>query len=173
MTWADGETGLAGTVSADNSLVGAVVSGVSDQVGSGGVTALAYGNYVVASPAWSNSEGAVTWGNGTTGTVGTVSADNSLVGSISNYNPTGLGDQVGSGGVTSLTNGNYVVVSTSWDGQTGAVTWGDGTTRGPSGPSRLPTGLPSAAQHGRCRKPRRHGLVRWELRGGLSDLEQW
>ncbi len=128
VTWADGETGLAGTVSADNSLVGAVVSGVSDQVGSGGVTALAYGNYVVASPAWSNSEGAVTWGNGTTGTVGTVSADNSLVGSISNYNPTGLGDQVGSGGVTSLTNGNYVVVSTSWDGQTGAVTWGNGTT---------------------------------------------
>jgi trimeric autotransporter adhesin len=63
----------------------------------------------------------VTWGNGTTGTSGTVSAANSLVGNTP-------GDQVGGvqplGGVTALTNGNYAVLSTN----KGTVTRGNGTT---------------------------------------------
>ena len=47
---------------------------------------------------------------------------NSLVGSTAN-------DQVGSSGVTALSNGNYVVSSIYWNngGHAGAVTWGSGT----------------------------------------------
>ena len=87
-------------------------------MGSGGITALSNGNYVVGSTFWDNgtitNAGAVTWGNGTTGVSGAVSATNSLVGSKAN-------DQVGSGGITALTNSNYVVRSPSFDGQRGAV----------------------------------------------------
>ena len=41
-------------------------------------------------------------------------------------------DQVGAGGVTALSNGNYVVRSPYWDNgaaaDAGAVTWGNGTS---------------------------------------------
>ena len=128
VTWGDGLTGTTGQVSALNSLVG---SNVDDFVGSGGVTALAKGNYVVASPDWNNEEGAATWCNGATGTFETVSANNSLVGSHPTASSPGFGDLVGSAGVTALSNGNYVVDSKDWNNRTGAVTWGngaDGTT---------------------------------------------
>jgi hypothetical protein len=126
VTWMNGTTGVSGVFSGDNSLVG---STTDDEVGNQGVTALANGNYVVKSPYWHNGAiayaGAVTWGNGTTGVKGMVSAANSLVGSTAN-------DLVGDGGVTALTNGNYVVVSPAWSNGTatnaGAVTWGNGTT---------------------------------------------
>jgi hypothetical protein len=122
VTWGSGTSGVSGAISAANSLIG-VTAG--DQVGNGGVTALTNGNYVVASPCWNNGlavcVGAVTWGSGTTGVSGVVSAANSLVGSTT-Y------DRVGLSGVTALTNGNYVVVSPTWDNLTGAVTWGNGTT---------------------------------------------
>src|SRR5262249_6240507 len=85
------------------------------------------GNYVVASLNWDNgavvNAGASTWGSGTTGVSGAVSAANSLVGSTA-------GDFVGS--VTALTSGNYVVRSPNWDNgavaNAGAATWGSGTT---------------------------------------------
>jgi len=126
VTWCNGTTGLNGGVTAANSLVGTTSS---DQVGSGGVTALSNGNYVVESLVWDNgavsNAGAVTWGNGATGVNGAVSAANSLVGTTAS-------DQVGSGGVTALSNGNYVVESLVWDNgavsNAGAVTWGNGTT---------------------------------------------
>ncbi len=126
VTWGSGTTGVSGTISSSNSLVG---STASDQVGNGGVTALTNGNYVVSSLSWANGvatfAGAVTWGSGTTGVRGPVSSSNSLVGSTAS-------DQVGNGGVTALTNGNYVVRSLGWDNGTianaGAVTWGSGTT---------------------------------------------
>ena len=95
-------------------------------MGSGGITVLANGNYIVCSPQWSNGAvtqaGAVTWGSGTTGVSGVVSAANSLVGSQQ-------GDQVGNSTpakplydkfypnivvnyeVVVLPNGNYVVSS--------------------------------------------------------------
>jgi hypothetical protein len=125
-TWGNGTTGIIGTVSASNSLVGGKAD---DQISNYGVTALSNGNYVVRSNVWDNGAvtdvGAVTWGNGTTGIIGTVSATNSLVGSTAS-------DQVGDASVTALTNGNYVVGSTQWDNgaavDAGAVTWGDGTT---------------------------------------------
>ncbi len=127
VTWGDGASGVTGTVSASNSLVG---STTADQIGSGGVTALTNGNYAVSSPSWNNgglaaAAGAATWGNGTTGVIGAVSASNSLVGSI-------VSDQVGSGGITALTNGDYAVLSPLWNNglatTAGAATWGSGTS---------------------------------------------
>jgi hypothetical protein len=121
---------VSGTISASNSLVG---TNNFDEVGVGGITALANGNYVVNSPVWNNGAaaqvGAVTWGNGTTGVSGVASAANSLVGS------TPL-DQVSLAGVTALANGNYVVSSPLWDNggivDAGAVTFGtNGSTTGP------------------------------------------
>jgi Ca2+-binding RTX toxin-like protein len=127
-TWGNGLGGTVGPVSASNSLVGQVNEG---GIATGGVTALANGNYVVVSPGWQDagsSVGAVTWGNGSGGTVGDVSTANSLTGATS-------GDSVGQGGVVALTNGNYVVSSPFWQtgGATvGAVTWaqGDGSAAG-------------------------------------------
>jgi hypothetical protein len=128
-TWVNGASGSPkGTVSSTNSLVG---STAGDQVGMG-VTALTNGNYVVVSPLWDGvavDVGAATWGRGTTGTKGTVSSANSLVGSQ-------LNDYVSSGNVIPLTNGNYVVGSPQWDGSAadvGAVTWGKGNS-GITGP---------------------------------------
>ena len=110
-----GGTG-AGAVYLFNGTTGALISTLigshaGDNIGSGGVTALADGNYVVESPDWTNGAaadlGAVTWGSGTAGVSGAVSATNSLVGSTAN-------DSVGSGGVTALSDGNYVVDSPNW-----------------------------------------------------------
>jgi hypothetical protein len=119
-TFGSGTSGVSGVVSATNSLVG---SSASDQVGNFGVTALSNGNYVVLSRDWDNGAitdaGAATFGSGTSGISGVVSAANSLVGSSAS-------DQVGSFGVTALSNGNYVVLSRDWDNgaivNAGAVT---------------------------------------------------
>ncbi|WP_199540970.1 two-partner secretion domain-containing protein [Paraburkholderia kururiensis] len=117
-TWGSGTGGVVGVVSSANSLVG---SNVDDSVGHDGITPLANGNYVVSSSAWNGGMGAVTWGSGTSGVVGVVSSANSLVGSVAN-------DSVGVGGITPLINGNYVVSSANWNGGMGAVTWGSGTS---------------------------------------------
>lgn len=121
-TWGSGATGIAGTVSAANSLVG---SNTDDRVGKL-IVPLSDGDYVVASNEWNNGTtykvGAATWGNGVTGTTNTVSIANSLIGSSE-------GDAVGTS-VTALTNGNYVVTTQTWDNgviaDVGAATWGNG-----------------------------------------------
>ncbi|KAA0131452.1 hypothetical protein FYZ48_25230 [Gimesia chilikensis] len=122
VTFGDGMVGINGTISSDNSLIG---SSNNDYVGNGGVVALPNGNYVAISNVWSFDKGAVSFGNGTTGLTGVLSASNSLVG-------TENGSFVGKGGVTVLANGNYVVVSSGWGDASfdnlGAVTWGSGTT---------------------------------------------
>ena len=133
VTWGSGISGVAGPISASNSLVG---NSASPPLGPGtSVTALTNGNYVVNNPRWSpdgtnSAWGAVTWGSGTAGVSGQISASNSLVGSRA-------GDTVSGDGVVALSNGNYVVSSTSWalgeKSDVGAVTWGDGTT-GITGP---------------------------------------
>ncbi len=126
VTWGSGTAGVSGPVSATNSLVG---STANDYVGTS-VMPLSNGNYVVSSLYWNNAAGAATWGSGTAGASGPVSATNSLVGSTAN-------DSVGNGGVTPLSNGNYVVDSPTWTNgaaaNAGAVTWGSGTA-GVSGP---------------------------------------
>ncbi|HEX2828325.1 MAG TPA: filamentous hemagglutinin N-terminal domain-containing protein [Burkholderiales bacterium] len=124
VTWGNGTMGITGAVSAANSLVGSIAN---DRVGSGGVTALSNGNYVVASPLWDaavQNVGAATWGNGTTGITGAVSAANSLTGNV-------LNDEVGLGGVTALTNGNYVVTSPNWNSGMGAATLRNGAAADP------------------------------------------
>ncbi len=119
VTWGDGAAGTAGIVAASNSLVGTYPD---DRVGgSFGVTTLANGNYVVGSQWWNDYRGAATWADGTTGVTGPVSAANSLVG-VHRF------DSIGNGGITALSNGNYVVSSSSWNGERGASTWADGTT---------------------------------------------
>ncbi len=123
VTFASGTTGISGFVSPANSLVGSIQN---DRVGIGGIYPLPNGNYVVNSTNWDGAAedvGAVTFGNGTTGISGVVSPANSLVGSTED-------DQVGSTPITVLTNGNYVVTSSQWNGtaaDVGAVTFGDGT----------------------------------------------
>ncbi|MEI7788755.1 MAG: MBG domain-containing protein [Chlorobiaceae bacterium] len=138
VTWCNGIGGSVGKVNETNSLVGSTKNDCigSNDSGSNDVTALTNGNYVVCSGYWDNGKainaGAVTWGDGLSGTVGAVSPENSLVGSKT-------GNQVGwgSAAVTPLKNGHYVVVSALWDNGTatnaGAVTWcnGLGGTVGP------------------------------------------
>jgi hypothetical protein len=128
VTWGSGTSGVSGPVSSSNSLVGTLNSEYGDHVGMWGVTALNNGNYVIASPQWSSptvlGAGAVTWGSGTSGVSGAVSSSNSLVG-------TNAGDSIGGlagGGVTALSNGNYLVISPYWNSGAGAVTWGSGTS---------------------------------------------
>ncbi|MBN1537621.1 MAG: hypothetical protein JW908_12865 [Anaerolineales bacterium] len=126
VTWGDGTTGISGAVSSSNSLV----SNGLQSAGNGGVIALTNGNYVVSTPTWGNEAlhlnnvGAVTWGDGSIGITGMISTTNSLVGDFTYAS-------VGNGGLVALANGNYVVISSSWDNgsanNAGAVTWGNGT----------------------------------------------
>ncbi|MCT0224102.1 YDG domain-containing protein, partial [Synechococcus sp. CS-1328] len=133
VTWGNGSLGIAGEISSLNSLVG---SSANDRVGVDGITVLSNGNYVITSSDWNlvstvatiSGAGAVTWVDGRFGLTGVVSSDNSLVGSNTN-------DWVGwnsGNGVVGLANGNYLVVSSSWDrpsiADAGAVTWGNGTS---------------------------------------------
>ncbi|MBL9117997.1 MAG: hypothetical protein JNJ83_23515 [Verrucomicrobiaceae bacterium] len=102
-------------------------STIGDKVGSGGLTSLDSGNFVVRSPDWDNGgtvdAGAVTFGHAETGfdvgALSNVTSSNSLVGGNTN-------DSVGSDYVAALTNGHYLVLSPGWNGTRGAVTWGNG-----------------------------------------------
>lgn len=133
VTWGNGASGVKGTISAANSLVGTTSD---DQVGTY-LTALNNGNYVTGTPFWNNvgssatDAGAATWGNGATGIKGAVSPLNSLVGTTTN-------DKIAGNGIVELTNGNYVVTSPGWTNtvtgaaNAGAFTWGSGLA-GPVG----------------------------------------
>ena len=116
-----------------NSLVGTVAA---DAVGI--VTVLTNGNYVVNSASWDNGAitdaGAVTWCSGVTGCpVGDVSPANSLVGST-------VSDQISSSQVAALSDGNYLVRSSSFDNgataQAGEITFGAGNGGTRAGISR-------------------------------------
>lgn len=147
VTFASGSSEITGVPTTANSLTG---SNPADAVGSGGITVLTNGHYVVNSMNWKNGSvakaGAVTWGNGTTGVKGAISSLNSLVGSITN-------DSVGSGGVLALANGNYVVSSLVWDHagsivNAGAVTWANGNS-GITGSVNSANSMLGAQSHGR------------------------
>jgi hypothetical protein len=131
-TWASGTGGTVGVITSSNSLIG---TSAFDNIGGAAAAELTNGNYVIGSPSWDNPSGtvidagAVTWGNGTGGTVGQVTSSNSLVGTSQN-------DQVGPFAL--LTNGNYVAYAPGWDNPSGpkdvgAATWcnGAGGTVGP------------------------------------------
>ncbi len=90
--------------------------------GTGGVTLLKNGSYLVLANAWNGSMGSVTFGSGSAGVAGAVSSSNSLVGSAS-------GDAYGNS-VVELSGSNYLVVAPYSDlgaSDGGAVTWGSGT----------------------------------------------
>ena len=135
-TFCNGSMPTAGPVTSGNSLIGTPTSVIA----TGGVTALANGNYAVRSPAWDNGSldqaGAVTFGIGNGGVTGQVSIGNSIVGSSA-------GDAVGqelslcTPPVTPLSDGNFIVFSPSWRNVNivgaGAVTLGrsNGSVVGP------------------------------------------
>lgn len=172
VTWFNTTTGLlsdgsqGGVLSSTNSLVG---SHAGDLIGYrlpvDGVKELANGNFLLVNPQWHDERGAVTWGSGTAGVAGTISASNSLVGdtastsiglSAPNNHYTFVdgrhfesdwiqrssnkaGDQVGAGGVTALADGNAAIASPFWSStgawdatgapsSLGAATWLNGTT---------------------------------------------
>lgn len=130
VTWVNGETGLQGMISPENSLVG---SSRNDRVGSMGALPLENGNFVVVSPDWSNGAanakaGAVTLGDGEAGsTVGAVGPANSLVGEFPDDRVGATGTALDQRGVFALENGHYIVGSPGWGrADEGAATWGDG-----------------------------------------------
>ena len=96
-------------------------------MGSGGVTALTNGNYVVSSSNWANgtiaNAGAVTWGSGTS------RRHRAWCPAPTRWSAARRTTRWVTG-VTALTNGNYVVGSANWANGTityaGAVTWGNG-----------------------------------------------
>ena len=125
VTFCNGTTGRPGEeVTSANSLVG---SSFSDFVGN--VTPLTNGNYVVTAGLWDNGTmqnvGAATFCSGTSGCTGPVTPANSLIGSAP-------GNSVGGNGALALANGNYVVLSGSWDNgatsNVGALTPCNGTS---------------------------------------------
>ena len=59
----------------------------------------------MVSPLWNQGDGAVTWGDGTTGITGTPTSGNSLI------NLPGLGGGFGAQGVSVFPDGNYIF----WD----------------------------------------------------------
>lgn len=129
-TWSDGVNGTTtGSVTSNNSLIG---STANDLVGSR-IAILTNGHYVVTTSSWDDPStgatdvGAVTWGKGTGGIVGNISASNSFVGTNRN-------DRVGSGAIAVLNNGNYAFASPFWYKERGAVTWGDGGGGNSHGP---------------------------------------
>ncbi len=85
VTWGSGVIGVTGPVSIVNSLVGTTAN---DNVGNLSVIALTNGNYMVHSYSWDNTApaaidaGAVSLGNGFTGTAGQVSSANSVLGTV-------------------------------------------------------------------------------------------
>ena len=124
VTLVNGVTGLDGTVSSANSLIG-ISQGGSWQ-SNNEVTALPDGNYVVDNPYWHDGTGFAAWGNGMTGLSGLVSSSNSLLGSQP-------GDYIGIGGtgnstIMVLANGNYLIASPQWNDSEGAVTWANEAT---------------------------------------------
>lgn len=127
VTWINGEGAMSGTLSASNSQTG---TRANDEVGSGGVTLLPNGHFVVLSPRWTAGEGAIpragaaSWHSGSGSTAGVISPANALVGTASD-------DLVGAS-VVVLANANYLVVTPGWDQNgglltdAGAVSWGPG-----------------------------------------------
>jgi hypothetical protein len=111
VTWCDGTGPTSALMTAANSLVG---TRFNDNVGSR-IVALANGHYAVTSWDWNDATrtrvGAVTWGNGNGGTVGTLGPGNSLLGGRTDdrIGRTDL-SLVGPGAVA-LPDGHYVVAS--------------------------------------------------------------
>lgn len=129
VTWANGTSGITGTISSSNSFLG---STANERMGV--VYPLLNGNYVVTSRGWDNgalaNAGAVTWCNGATGRTGYPNTGNSMIGGIANSN---IAFNINPSGnsISALPNGNYLINSPKWSNgsntETGALTWCSGT----------------------------------------------
>lgn len=98
LTWGDGDGGTQGAVGVGNSLVGAQGGDAIAQY----VRVLANGDFVVASPYWSQRRGAATWGDGQGPLIGVVGPENSLVGKDTT-------DFVTAYGIQALPDGGYSI----------------------------------------------------------------
>jgi hypothetical protein len=114
-TWCDANLGINGVVSATNSLVG---NAFNSKIG-GKIFALPNSNYVICSPNWNAGKGAATLCDGNTGRFGIISETTSLIGANA--------DAIGRDGITILADGNYIVNSSGYEFNKGAVTWCSGT----------------------------------------------
>jgi hypothetical protein len=99
-------------------------NGISDDYFGNSVAELSNGNIVITALYSDIQDGAADVGR-----VYLYSPTGTLISTLSG---TTTNDNVGYGGITALSNGNYVVASNSWHNGTtafaGAVTWGSGTT---------------------------------------------
>lgn len=117
ITIGDGHVGLQGPISLANSLVGA---SAGDKLGSGGLLGLPNSDFVIGSPEWTRSgvaaAGATTYVSGKSPLPGTITPDNSIVGSMP-------GDRVGAA-IMPIPNDRYAVVVRAKDLSTpsGAIT---------------------------------------------------
>lgn len=118
VTWANGNSGTVGRVTAQNSLVGIATHAWLTSVN---LVKLTNGNIVINFPEWNVGRGAVTFMNVGKPVVGVISAENSMIG-------TNEFDKIGEGGIIPLINGNYVFSSPQWANKKGAVTWVNGDT---------------------------------------------
>jgi filamentous hemagglutinin family protein len=128
VTWVNGATGLTGVVSVANSIRG----NVGDQVGSGGITELtgaAQGNFVIASPSWGGTAGASTWVDGSNGLMSGASIPGGFVSQTNSLTGTSPGDLAGAT-VHPFSNGNYLLVSPSFQNNGGAATYVAGVAGG-------------------------------------------
>ena len=147
VTLCSGATGCDGFIDATNSLVGSTAFDLVGRASDPGspfsvsaVAVLADGNYVVANSNWDNglvtNVGAVTWCGGTTGCIGHVTPENSLIGSSANDRAGDFGTTVS---VFPISNGGYVVNSPSWNQPSpvitdvGAATFCNGATNSCAG----------------------------------------
>ena len=168
LTWGDGDGGTQGPVDVANSLVGAAAGDAIAQY----VTVLENGDYVVASPYWSQRRGAATWGDGQAPLVGVVGAENSLVGERTT-------DFVTAYGIYPLPDGGYAVPVPQWSRQdaaaAGAVTRAppDGGIAGLVSAQNSFTGTGAnelASSGGLLALPDGDLLVRSALASGLGGL---
>ena len=108
VTWANGNGSTVGAVSTSNSMVGDLDN---DEVGNGGIVALAGGNYLIRNAQWHDETGNVAWRDGSAASTGTFDSSNSMVGTMS---PS----------ITVLSNGKFVVHSPFWGDRQGYVAVG-------------------------------------------------
>lgn len=107
VTWMNGTAPATGSVSEANSLVGPAAG---SRAGSGGVAALANGNYFVSSPSWDTptNRGGWTWGDGASGSFGALAAANTVTGGTA-------GDALGTGATLPLAGGSVVALARQYD----------------------------------------------------------
>jgi hypothetical protein len=116
VTWINSANGTNGEISTANSLIRKRSSERAPFFES---MILTNGNYAVYSHDLTDASGAVTWGNGSTGVFGVISAANSFVGPFRRYQSSDFA-------ITPLKNGNYVMMCSGCLDGRGSVTFANG-----------------------------------------------